>query len=110
MTALFLYTKLMIRLLLTILFLTGCATQSAVKENKANIMQTFVGKSIDVYIEKNTPFMITPLASGGYKYDFRTIEDDMGLRVLNLNYLRCRFSFITDKEGIIIKSLEPDCR
>ena len=110
MTAPFLYTNLMIRLLLTLLFLTGCSTQSAVKENRANKMQTFVGKSIDVYIEKNTPRVITPLASGGYKYDFGTVEDDMGRRIGNINYLRCRFSFITDKEGIIIKALEPECR
>ena len=97
-------------LILISLLLVGCSTQSAVKENRVNIMQTFVGKSIDAYIEKNTPFVITPLASGGYKYDFRTVEDEMGLRVLNANYLKCRFSFITDKEGIIIKALEPECR
>ena len=97
-------------LILISLLLVGCSTQSAVKENRVNIMQTFVGKSIDAYIEKNTPLVITPLASGGYKYDFRTVEDEMGLRVLNANYLKCRFSFITGKEGIIIKALEPECR
>ena len=97
-------------LILVSLLLVSCSTQSAVKENRANIMQTFVGQSIDTYIEKNTPLVITPLASGGYKYDFRTVENEMGLRVLNANYLKCRFSFITDKEGIIIKALEPECR
>tara|TARA_B100000214_G_scaffold320429_1_gene255598 strand:- start:50 stop:364 length:315 start_codon:yes stop_codon:yes gene_type:complete len=80
-------------------FLIGCSSvyEERIQEN----MESYVGKSIDLYIEKNTPHAITPLTSGGYKYDFKTrIASGLAL---------CTISYITDKDGIIIKALEPYC-
>ena len=83
-------------------FLIGCSSvaEGRTQEN----MESYVGKSIDLYIERNTPQAITPLASGVYKYDFRT-----GRNWVGINPMICNFSFITDKDGIIIKALEPYC-
>ena len=87
--------------LLTV-FLIGCS--SVAEERTQENMESYVGKSIDLYIERNTPRAITPLTSGEYKYDFRTAGNWVGI-----NPMVCNFSFITDKDGIIIKALEPYC-
>ena len=83
-------------------FLIGCS--SVAEERTQENMQSYVGKSIDLYIERNTPQAITPLASGVYKYDFRT-----GRNWVGINPMICNISYITDKDGIIIKALEPYC-
>ena len=83
-------------------FLIGCS--SVAEERTQENLESYVGKSIDLYIERNTPRAITPLVSGGYKYDFRT-----GRNWVGIDPMICDFSFITDKDGIIIKALEPYC-
>ena len=89
--------KLIIFLLTVFLFGCSSVAEGRTQEN----MESYVGKSIDLYIEKNTPHAITPLTSGGYKYDFKA-RTPSGLAL-------CTISYITDKDGIIIKALEPYC-